>query len=129
MIIVHGRVPLLEDAQEQAMEVFEVMATETREEHGCISYELFFNVEAPNELLIIQQWESVEDMEAHFRSDHMAWFLDQLPDLIDGQVTTTHYQTYAEEGIVEGEVELVEVEAAEPQEELVIEAPEGVTVH
>ena len=129
MIIVHGRVPLLEDAEEQAMEIFEVLANESRLEPGCISYELFFNVEFPNELLIIQQWESVEHMEAHFRTDHMAWFLEQLPDLIDGQVTTTHYQTYTEEELEQEVATTIGSKTNDPQEDLVIETPKGVTVH
>lgn len=128
MIIVHGRIPLLGEARDQALDLIAVMAHETRQEPGCLSYEYFISAEDPNLILLIQQWQSSEAMEAHFETDHLAWFLEQLPNVIDGEVITTHYQTYPGELLDEDEDEVDSI--LEPMEdELVLEAPSGETVH
>jgi len=43
-----------------------------RAENGCIKYDYYFSVEDPNELLLIEFWESKEHQQIHIQQPHMA---------------------------------------------------------
>ena len=46
----------------------------TRQEDGCISYELFESTTDPNRLVFVEQWQSAECLPLHSKSDHMKAF-------------------------------------------------------
>ncbi|MEP3429516.1 MAG: putative quinol monooxygenase [Roseibium sp.] len=62
----------------------------TRKEPGCISYELFQNIEDPDSLVFVEKWETREHLAAHFETPHLiAWrdeggkyFLDRTIEII-----------------------------------------------
>ena len=43
-----------------------------REEDGCIRYDYYYADENPNELLLIEAWESKEHQQIHIGQPHMA---------------------------------------------------------
>ncbi|MEP3047442.1 MAG: putative quinol monooxygenase [Roseibium sp.] len=46
----------------------------TRREPGCITYDLFQNMEDPDSLVFVEKWESREALSAHFEAPHLiAW--------------------------------------------------------
>lgn len=47
---------------------------ETRKEKGCISYEGHVSVNDPNLYVVVERWETREDLNAHARAPHLkAW--------------------------------------------------------
>jgi len=44
----------------------------TRKESGCISYELYQDVTNPGKFTFIENWQSMEHLEAHLKTLHMA---------------------------------------------------------
>lgn len=44
---------------------------ETRKEKGCISYENHISINDPNIFVVVERWESREDLNAHARAPHM----------------------------------------------------------
>ena len=44
---------------------------ETRKEKGCISYEGHTSIHDPNTYVVVERWETREDLNAHGRSPHM----------------------------------------------------------
>ncbi len=44
----------------------------TRDEAGCISYELFESASTPGVFITVELWESQEHLDAHMKSPHMA---------------------------------------------------------
>ena len=46
----------------------------TRQEKGCVSYELFESTVDPNKLVFIEEWESAECLPVHSKSEHMRAF-------------------------------------------------------
>ena len=44
---------------------------ETRKEKGCLSYEGHTSVNDPNVYVVVERWESREDLTAHGRAPHM----------------------------------------------------------
>lgn len=103
MIIVHGTIPIRTDAREQALELAHDMAQATREELGCLSYDFYIGLSDPNTLLLFQEWENMESLMAHFQTDHMDEFLQELPKLVSGDIKTRRYavQSVDEEEVPE----------------------------
>ena len=42
-----------------------------REEEGCIRYDYYYSEKDPNELLLIEQWETKEKQQIHISQPHM----------------------------------------------------------
>ncbi len=61
-----AKVEMVETVIEQYKELVEL----TRQEEGCIAYELHQDVKNPQILTMIEQWESMPALEAHLSSDH-----------------------------------------------------------
>ncbi len=91
MIIVHGTIPIRPDCREQALQLARRMADATRSEVGCISYDFYIGLSDPNTLMLFQEWENMDVLMAHFQTDHMEIFLQELPELVSGEITTKRY--------------------------------------
>ena len=91
MIIVHGNIPLKPERRDEALELARQMSEATQREDGCISYDFFIGLRDPNTLLLFQEWESMDALMGHFQTEHMKSFLDGLPDLVSGEITTRRY--------------------------------------
>lgn len=48
------------------------LVSATREEEGCLSYELFESVAAPGTFFTIESWRAQADLDAHMHTDHIA---------------------------------------------------------
>ena len=48
------------------------IADAIRAEDGCIMYDYYLSEKDPNELLLIEQWESKEHQQIHITQPHMA---------------------------------------------------------
>jgi quinol monooxygenase YgiN len=47
---------------------------ETRKEKGCIAYEGHTSIHDPNSYVVVERWETREDLNAHGRAPHLkAW--------------------------------------------------------
>ena len=112
MIIVHGNIPLKPESREEALKLAGVMATATQNEEGCISYDFYVGLSDPNTLLVFQEWESMDALMGHFQTEHMKSFLDELPDLVSGEIITRRYA-----------VQTVEEENEKSRDEQKVEAP------
>ncbi|PZA09088.1 antibiotic biosynthesis monooxygenase [Rhodopseudomonas palustris] len=44
---------------------------ETRKEKGCIAYENHISINDPNTFVVVERWETREDLNAHARAPHM----------------------------------------------------------
>lgn len=52
------------------------LAVETREEEGCISYELRVTHDQPNVFVTVEKWRGPEDLAAHMQTPHIAAALE-----------------------------------------------------
>ena len=92
MIIVHGTFPVKPALRDDALEMMRRMSIASKAEFGCISYEFYIGLSDANTLLLFQEWESVEALQGHFETHHMEEFLQRLPDVLDGEVSTRRYE-------------------------------------
>ena len=58
------------DKMEKILELNKELVAETRKEEGCITYEVFLNVNDPSVYTMIEEWESRENLDAHMQSEH-----------------------------------------------------------
>jgi len=108
VIIVQGSIPVRPECRDQAISMAKNMVEASRLEIGCVSYDFYVGLADPNTLMLFQEWESLDALQAHFETQHMDVFLQQLPDILSGEVVTKRYavQSIGEEAVL--------VEAEEP---------------
>ena len=98
MIIVHGVLLVVKDQRSRAQVLMQEMAMASRLEAGCISYEFYASLTNPRQFLLFQEWASVEALQDHFQTAHMEIFLEQLPDILDGEIVTRRYEVRQQQG-------------------------------
>ncbi len=106
MIIVHGTFPIKPALRNDALDMMKRMAAASRAEYGCISYEFYIGLSDPNTLLLFQEWESVDALQGHFETNHMEDFLKELPDVLDGEVSTRRYEVKASGELMDEQQEI-----------------------
>lgn len=92
MIVIAGTVPLKPEARAEAIAVARTMVAATRREPGCRAYRFSLDLDDQNLVCIFEEWEDAEALAAHFASDHMRVFREQLPRLIAGVPALRRYE-------------------------------------
>ncbi|MBP7071892.1 MAG: antibiotic biosynthesis monooxygenase [Clostridia bacterium] len=69
------------DKLNKILELSAEMVEKTVKEEGCIKYELFQDIKAPEVLVIIEEWESEEALSRHMASEHFTRIVPQLNEL------------------------------------------------
>ena len=60
----------------------EGIVDEIRKENGCIRYDYYYSEKDPNEILLIEEWESKEHQQIHIEQPHMARLRELKPDYV-----------------------------------------------
>lgn len=71
-----------EGCLEEILEICQELVKLTREEEGCIAYELFQDVKDPSVVAFIETWESEEALKRHLKSEHFVRLVPQMKDLM-----------------------------------------------
>jgi quinol monooxygenase YgiN len=82
MIVVVGRVQTDADRREELIGMGQALAAASRQEAGCISYRFYEDTEAPNEFVFVEEWESDEALQTHFRTEHIGTFMRSVPGAV-----------------------------------------------
>ena len=61
----------------------EGIVDEIRKENGCIRYDYYYSENDPNEILLIEEWESKEHQLIHIEQPHMARLREFKNDYIE----------------------------------------------
>ena len=61
-----------------------VLAGASKEDRGCLGYELFASDSTAGTFVTIEKWQSQEDIDAHMASSHIAEFITAAGDHLDG---------------------------------------------
>lgn len=48
------------------------LAAATRDEAGCISYEVFESISTPGTFVTVEKWKGQSDLDAHMKSPHLS---------------------------------------------------------
>ncbi len=82
MIVVVGRVRTDADKREELIRVGQALATASRAEAGCISYRFYEDTEISNDFVFVEEWESDEALQLHFKTVHIAEFMQAVPTTV-----------------------------------------------
>lgn len=100
MIIVKGSIPVKAARRDEALRLLQQLASQSRSEAGCVAYEIYIDAEDPETFVLWQQWTGLTALEDHFASAHVDAFLDAIPDLIEGEVTSARFEVIEEESLL-----------------------------
>jgi quinol monooxygenase YgiN len=64
----------------------ELAAASVREEEGCLSYEVFESEGTPGTFVTIEAWRSLDDMNAHMSTPHVAAAFGFLGEALNGDL-------------------------------------------
>jgi quinol monooxygenase YgiN len=78
MIVIHSDVPVKPDSRTAAIELLEDIADRSRAESGVVDYRVTSDLEDPNTLRIIEQYEDETAQQSHESSDHVAEFQREM---------------------------------------------------
>jgi quinol monooxygenase YgiN len=65
----------------RALEVYRELVAATRQEDGCLSYELLQQTDDPTRFVLVEEWESQEHLDAHTRTEHFTRLVAELESL------------------------------------------------
>jgi quinol monooxygenase YgiN len=75
VIIVVGRVSTDAAKRADLIEVARKVASASRREVGCISYRIYEDTERANDFVFVEEWESEDALQLHFRTPHISEFM------------------------------------------------------
>ncbi|MCQ2971286.1 MAG: antibiotic biosynthesis monooxygenase [archaeon] len=82
MIIVQAKaIPKDETSKNGIIEFAQDLIKKSKEESGNIDYNLFVNTD-DNTLLFVEQWDSVEILKNHLKTEHFIKFGENISDLV-----------------------------------------------
>jgi quinol monooxygenase YgiN len=84
------------EIREDQVEAYKRLASEliheTRKEHGCISYELFQDIDHPDVCTFIEAWEDMDALNRHMKSAHFERLVPRMVQLKDKPSEVNVYQ-------------------------------------
>lgn len=83
-IVVTLRMLVQPEKRRDLLETIRGMLEPTRVERGCLSYRLYEDVEHRNAFVLLEEWETQQDLERHIRTDNQQRIL-ALMDLLSEQ--------------------------------------------
>lgn len=78
MIKVIAQSVIKENHLSDALSLYKLLVAETVKEQGCISYELFQELDNPNNLTLIEEWDDMEALRHHTQTSHFVTLVDKL---------------------------------------------------
>ncbi len=91
MMVLHSEVPVKPASRETAIEICKEMAATSRTEPGVIEYRVTVDLETPNVIRIIEQYEDSEAVEAHESSPHLEAFQAEMEPHLAEDSTLTQF--------------------------------------
>src|SRR2546430_12447213 len=80
MIYVIATTPMKPENKDDFIKGHKACTAETLKEKGCISYDGHVSVNNPNLYVVVERWETRDDLNAHGRAPHMkVWREESLP--------------------------------------------------
>jgi quinol monooxygenase YgiN len=73
-------------------DLVEKLINESRNEAGCIAYNLYEDISNPNILTFIEEWKNEEDIKLHNNTEHFTSIVPKLAELQDGKTEVNLYK-------------------------------------
>jgi quinol monooxygenase YgiN len=79
------------DSVDQVRSILSGIVEPTREESGCISYELLQNRSDPTDFTYVEEWSDEAAMDAHLATEHIKHALSKLAGLLASEPDIRKY--------------------------------------
>ena len=91
MIYINATLTIKSGSRDLLLQAAEPCILATREEPGCIRYDLTANVLDENQLVFVEIWKTRADIDLHFERPHMkTWREAALPHIVSRKVEIIH---------------------------------------
>ncbi|WP_339102816.1 putative quinol monooxygenase [Haloterrigena salinisoli] len=91
MLVIHATFPIDPDRRDEALELVEELAEDSREEDGVVDYRVATDVGDPNVFRFFERYEDEAAFGSHAETDHFEAFEAALPDLLSGEPDVTRF--------------------------------------
>lgn len=82
MVVLHARLKLAEGALPRFQELLAAVVPPSRAEEGCLSYRVYESLEAPGEVVFVEEWKSQVALDLHFQTPHFLAYDRAVPALL-----------------------------------------------
>ena len=79
-------IPASPEAADQVRTALQTLAVATREEEGCLSYDLFESASTPGTFVTVERWTGSAALDAHMATPHVAAAFAAAGDALTGEV-------------------------------------------
>ena len=99
MLILIAKFKTKPENREEFINLSEGMLEPSRNEEGCIHYELLQDPFVPDLFTFYEKWKSRPDLALHFEKHYFVEFANNLPRLIEGEGDISTFEVVNEEKI------------------------------
>ena len=82
MIVLDVKFNLKDDCSDEAVAAMKVVAAETLKENGCAEYRFALPISDGLPIVLFEEWESQDALNAHFETEHLAKFRATMKELL-----------------------------------------------
>ncbi len=79
-------IPVKPEAVDQVRAALVTLAAATRDEEGCVSYDLYESAAAPGTFVTIERWTDAAALDAHMGTPHVATAFAAAGEALSGEV-------------------------------------------
>ncbi|MCD4820884.1 MAG: antibiotic biosynthesis monooxygenase [Methanococcoides sp.] len=92
MIMIVAKNKVREDKKQEFLKITEELIQKSQNEKGCISYDLYEDIDDPYTLTFIESWKDMKAIDLHNKADHFMKIVPKLADLIEGEIEVKMYR-------------------------------------
>jgi quinol monooxygenase YgiN len=92
MIVVTAKMNVNPDFKYDFMVATEPLIKHTRSEKGCLSYNLYADIDDPNQMVMLEFWKDAESLDAHMDSLHFKAFGKAIPEYLADEIELSKYE-------------------------------------
>jgi quinol monooxygenase YgiN len=85
-LYVVATIPAKSGSESVVRDLLVTLASATRGEDGCLSYELSESASAPGTFVTVERWRDQDDLDAHMRTDHVGAAIAGASDHLAGDI-------------------------------------------
>ncbi len=79
-------IPAKAGSEDVVRDALTTLAAATRQEEGCLAYDLYESAAAPGTYVTVEVWRGQDDLDAHMRSPHIAEALSGTAEHLGGEI-------------------------------------------
>lgn len=91
MIVLDVKFNLKEGCFDEAVAAMKIVAAETLKENGCAEYRFALPIEKGLPIVLFEEWESQDALNAHFETSHLATFRAAMEKVLNEPATIRRY--------------------------------------